>query len=213
MTSSPGHSSNNQGQIILGSKSFTRKMIIEEMGFVPIVRSADINEAAIGDRTADPADLVLQLGLAKAEALLPALKAEADRGELSTSWLLTGDQVVVHDGRILEKPADEDEVRRNIASYARSPCRTVGSAVLTDISTGQQFSGVDTAEIFFKEVPESVVTKLCGEGTVLQCAGGLMVEHPLVEPFIARIDGSMDSVMGLSKALVLELLEKHTQKA
>ena len=54
---------------------------------------------------------------------------------------------------------------------------------------------------------------MCGEGTVLQCAGGLMVEHPLVEPFIARIDGSMDSVMGLSKALVLKLLEKHKQKA
>lgn len=57
------------------------------------------------------------------------------------------------------------------------------------------------------------MTKLCGEGTVLQCAGGLMVEHPLVEPFIARIDGSMDSVMGLSKALVLKLLDKHKQKA
>lgn len=28
--------------------------------------------------------------------------------------------VVVHDGRILEKPADEDEVRRNIAGYAVS---------------------------------------------------------------------------------------------
>ena len=28
--------------------------------------------------------------------------------------------VVVHDGRVLEKPADEDEVRRNIAGYAVS---------------------------------------------------------------------------------------------
>ena len=28
--------------------------------------------------------------------------------------------VVVHDGRILEKPADEDEVRKNIAGYAVS---------------------------------------------------------------------------------------------
>lgn len=34
----------------------------------------------------------------------------------------------------------------------RSPCRTVGSAILTDIVTGAQVSGVDTAEIFFKEV-------------------------------------------------------------
>ena len=55
-------------------------------------RSADIDEASIGDRTADPADLVLQLGLAKAEALLPALKTEAESGALSTTLLLTGDQ-------------------------------------------------------------------------------------------------------------------------
>ena len=57
-------------------------------------RSADIDEAAIGDRTADPADLVLQLGLAKAEALLPGLKAEAGNGSLGAALLLTGDQGV-----------------------------------------------------------------------------------------------------------------------
>eukprot|EP00904_Undaria_pinnatifida_P012191 jgi/Undpi1/8101/HiC_scaffold_24.g10573.m1 len=171
MSSSAGE----RGPIILGSKSFTRRMIIEEMGFTPITRSADIDEAAIGDRTADPADLVLQLGLAKAEALVPGLKAEAKTGSLDTTLLLTGDQVVVHNGRILEKPADEDEVRRNIAGYA---------------------------------VPDSVVAQLCKEGTVLQCAGGLMVEHKLIQPYITNIDGTMDSVMGLSKTLVLELLAR-----
>lgn len=56
------------------------------------------------------------------------------------------------------------------------------------------------------QVPDSVVTKLCEEGTVLQCAGGLMVEHKLVQPYITNMDGTIDSVMGLSKALVLELL-------
>lgn len=63
---------------------------------------------------------MLQLGIAKAEALLPGLKAEAARGILGATMLLTGDQVVVHEGRILEKPADEDEVRKNVAGYAVS---------------------------------------------------------------------------------------------
>lgn len=61
---------------------------------------------------------MLELGLAKAKALLPALRAEAERGTLGSIYLLTADQVVVHEGRILEKPADEEEVRRNIAGYA-----------------------------------------------------------------------------------------------
>lgn len=59
---------------------------------VKLDRSADIDEAAIGDRTADPADLVLQVGLAKAEALLPGLKAEAENESLGATLLLTGDQ-------------------------------------------------------------------------------------------------------------------------
>lgn len=27
-----------RGQLVLGSKSFTRKMIVEEMGFTPVIR-------------------------------------------------------------------------------------------------------------------------------------------------------------------------------
>ena len=34
-----------------------------------------------------------------------------------------------------------------------------------------------------------------------------MVEHPLVEPHVQRIDGTIDSVMGLKKATVVRLLE------
>lgn len=38
---------------------------------------------------------------------------------------------MVHNGRILEKPADEDEVRRNIAGYA------VRTLVLGEVIVGQ----------------------------------------------------------------------------
>lgn len=35
-----------------------------------------------------------------------------------------------------------------------------------------------------------------------------MVEHEMVQPFILKIDGTIDSVMGLSKPLVLKLLDQ-----
>lgn len=69
---------------------------------------------------------MLELGAAKAKALLPVLEAEAKLGTLGSKYLLTADQVVVHEGRILEKPADENEVRRNIAGYAVSYSYTCG---------------------------------------------------------------------------------------
>jgi septum formation protein len=50
------------------------------------------------------------------------------------------------------------------------------------------------------------VDALIAEGEVFWCAGGLMVEHDLVAPHVARMQGSLDSVMGLAKALLLRLL-------
>lgn len=62
------------------------------------------------------------------------------------------------------------------------------------------------AQVYFKTFPDDLADKLIEEGSVLQCAGGLMVEHPLVAPHVERVVGSMDSVMGLSKQMMLHLL-------
>jgi predicted house-cleaning NTP pyrophosphatase (Maf/HAM1 superfamily) len=80
-------------------------------------RTADIDEQAIGDRASDPKELVLLLGREKAKALLPRLAG--DEALEGSRILLTGDQVVLHDGKVLEKPADLEEVRRNIHGYGK----------------------------------------------------------------------------------------------
>lgn len=76
--------------------------------------------------------------------------------------------------------------------------------MVTNISNGRVFEAVDTAKIHFSEIPDRVVEDLIKEGAVFRCAGGLMIEHALVEPLITSIEGSKDSVMGLSKKLVLK---------
>ena len=150
--------------------------------------------------------VVLALGLAKAAALLEGEQGETfkSRGDL----LLTADQVVVWNGQILEKPENEAEAREFIAGYGKAAPSTVGSCVVTDSATGQQWHAVDTATVHFKPIPEATVDQLLAEGEVYHCAGGLMVEHPLVAPHIERMEGEMDSIMGLRKATVEDLLEK-----
>lgn len=66
--------------------------------------SADIDEQAI--RHADPAALVTALAKAKAAAIEAKLRSAGHTDGL----LLTCDQVVVHEGEILEKPKDKEEV-------------------------------------------------------------------------------------------------------
>ncbi len=41
-------------------------------------------------------------------------------------------------------------------------------------------------KVYFKPIPEEVIERLVADGGCLACAGGLMIEHPLVQPYIAR---------------------------
>ena len=43
------------------------------------------------------------------------------------------------------------------------------------------------------------------------CAGGLMVEHPQCSPYIASVEGTMDSVMGIEPSLVHKLVQQVVQ--
>lgn len=192
-------------RIILGSGSVTRKMILTQSGYSYDMFKADIDERGLGDRSdaSKASELVLLLANAKADAIISNLPSR-----LIGRILLTADQVVVCKDSILEKPRDADQVREFIKMYATNPCRTVGSIVLTDTATGKRVSGVDTATINFREIPLDIVESLIEKGEVFQCAGGLMIEHPMIQPYIASVEGTMESVMGLSPNLLDSLMTK-----
>ncbi|KIZ04112.1 septum formation protein [Monoraphidium neglectum] len=223
--------------------------LAQAFGFSYDVRKADIDEKAI--RHDEPAQLVMALAHAKADAILTLLRSEAaaagpgDRpgagagasaddsvAEASTSggggaaaaggaaarpsFLITCDQVVVHEGLILEKPEDADQARAFIRGYARSPAQTVGSVLCTRLGGGSAGGGgggdvrigtVENCTILMDPLPEEAAEKLIEEGEVLWCAGGLMVEHPLVRPHVRGIEGGgEDSVMGLGREAVMRVL-------
>jgi len=190
--------------LIMGSGSASRRAILSAAGYTFEVCKADIDERGLGDRSSgDKArELVLLLGNAKADAII---KANADRKE---GVLLTADQVVVCRNRILEKPLDESEAREYMGWYGEHPCSTVGSIVLTDLATGRRVSGIDSCKISFNPIPPDVVSSLIEEGEVFYCAGGLMIEHPKVQPYIREVQGSMESVMGLCPTLLSSLLKQ-----
>lgn len=211
--------------LLLGSASFTRKLILKEMGvpFSKFVRPID--EKALGDRSenAPPRELVLLLANAKMDRLVEELTAN-DPDDLpqsdSKEWVvLTGDQVVTCGGKILEKPESVEEAKGFVAGYATNPPSTVGSVVLYHHPSGIRVDGVDTATIHFNKETlggdgsSVLIDSLIREGEpVMSCAGGLMIEHPLTQHHVDRIDGTEDSVMGLSKDLVTRLLTELSEQ-
>lgn len=187
-------------RMILGSSSPRRKQILKELGFEFEVIAPNIDEKAI--RNDDPARLVLALANAKADAVLAKISEPA--------IIITSDQVVSFNDAILEKPEDTEEAKRMLRSYANQTIKTVTSVVVTNSLTNQRFSGVDTAAIDLKKIPEEALEEIVQNknADILNRAGGFVINHPLVTPFIERVHGEVESIIGLPKALTQKLLSK-----
>eukprot|EP00934_Nitzschia_sp_Nitz4_P006477 Nitzschia sp. Nitz4//scaffold90_size81538//31355//32050//NITZ4_005318-RA/size81538-processed-gene-0.48-mRNA-1//-1//CDS//3329560008//6467//frame0 len=211
--------------MLMGSASFSRKIVLKEMG-VPFHKVVyPIDEKALGDRSSSsPEELVQLLAQAKMDHLFSQLPTDPIivNSEQKEWVAMTADQVVTCDGTILEKPESVEEAKafNKMYMFKASPA-TVGSCVFRHYPSGVQVSGIDIATIHYKQVDEEQAEKAANEmidnfieqgEPILSCAGAIMIEHPLTKQHLLRIDGTEDSVMGLSKALVLKLFKELAEK-
>jgi septum formation protein len=185
-------------KIILGSQSHGRKKILGKMGYEFDVMPADIDEKAI--RFDDPVKLTLTLANAKADALLPRIKESV--------ILITSDQVVVCNGKILEKPSDENEAREYLEMYAKYPAETVTSVAVINTGSGMRADGTDIAKIWLTAIPEGVISQYILTRDPFLHAGAFDHEYPLVAKYVSRIEGEPESITGLPKRLTEELIER-----
>ncbi|KAK8481751.1 hypothetical protein V6N11_073741 [Hibiscus sabdariffa] len=217
---------NSQFKIILGSSSMPRRKILAEMGYEFTLMSADIDEKAV--RKEKPEDLVMALAAAKADAILQRLPVGDYVKEAEPTLLITSDQVVVHEGVIREKPANAEEAREFLKGYSGGHAATVGSVLVTNLKTGFRKGDWDRVESFSRsalcmtrklpgsmliqlsalECDDEVIEKLIEEGNVLHVAGGLLIENPSIKPYVKQVVGTIDSVMGLPKALTDKLIKE-----
>lgn len=186
-------------KIILGSASPRRAEILKELGFEFEVAKADIDEKSI--RSNDPKELSLALAKAKAENLRKSLSPQ-------DAILITADQVVVCNGEIREKPASTAEARSWLESYAKYPAQCVNALAVTDLQTGRQFVDNDISTIYFKPIPKEVIEQILTGRQILDCAGAFTERHPLLKPYVDRIEGDPYGPMGVPRDLLLKLLKR-----
>ncbi|KAL1353708.1 uncharacterized protein LOC107472276 isoform X5 [Arachis duranensis] len=221
-------------KIILGSSSVARRKILSEMGYEFTKMTADIDEKSIRKET--PEELVMALAEAKANAIIsklqttsnqervdePMILIAADTAEAilqklpvddylkdaEPTLLITCDQVVVYDGVVREKPSSKEEAQQFLKDYSGGHAATVSSVLVTNLKTGFRKGEWDRVDIYFNEIPDEIIEKLVDEGVTLNVAGGLLIEHPSILPFVREVVGTTDSVMGLPKAVTERLLKE-----
>ncbi len=188
-------------KIILGSQSKGRKRMLEEMGVSFEVMPANIEEKAI--RFEDPKELVLAIARAKTDALKSKI--------FEPAILITSDQIVVWQGRIREKPENEKEAREFLEGYNIHPAETVGAVVVTNLETGKQAEGVDTAKVHFSPFSEDEIDCLVADEQIFNFAGGFTIDGERWVSHIREIEGTRDSVIGLPKDLTRRLICEVTE--
>lgn len=184
-------------KIVLGSASVNRRQLMRELRLPFKTIEPNIDEKAI--RSDDPAKLCMTLARAKNEAL----KVKVDNSTI----LITADQVVLCNGQIREKPANKEEAREFLKSYARYPAMTYSAVAVLNTSNNLFAEGIDFASVTFKEIPDDVIDEFIEKGSGFKNAGGFSIEDKLLAPYIKDIDGAPDSVLGLPQSLLWELME------
>ena len=183
-------------RIVLASQSPSRAGILRCAGVEPLIAPADVDEAAIqaGLACASPAEIVIALAKAKAEAIAPAYPDDV---------VIGGDSMLLLDGELQGKPHTENAtVERWHAQAGRHAELLTGHCLIV---AGQAYTEAATTGIDFARASEADIASYAATGEPWKCAGAFTLEA-LGGWFIDRIDGDPSSVIGLSLPVVRRAL-------
>ena len=159
--------------MILASQSPRRIELMREAGYDIRVIPADIDETPFDDEA--PLTLVERLARAKAAAVAAE---HADPSELT----IAADTIVTFDGKILGKPANEDEARTMLHELsgrthqvATGVC-IVRSGDVTAPHAAESLSFVDVTDVTFYELTDEQIERYVASGEPMDKAGAYGIQ-------------------------------------
>ena len=177
--------------LILASQSPRRQELLRHAGISFLVRPAQVEERRLPGEDAHA--YARRLARAKAEAVSAAPE----------DVVLGADTVVVADGEILGKPADEADARRMLRLLSGREhqvitgiCLRRGDQIITD---------AETTSVRFVALTDNEIRDYVASGEPLDKAGAYAIQG-LASKFIDRLAGCYANVVGLPLALVWKYL-------
>jgi septum formation protein len=171
-------------KIVLASESQSRKRAMDVLGIAYEVCPSAIDEKAIRD--SDPIALTKKLAEAKAWKV-------AER--FTDAVVVSGDAVVTKDGKIFEKPRDNDEAMQFLRELSGSSFQMVTSLAVVRTDTRKMLSTVESSDIKFRELVDNEIFDYVVRYPVLKCAGAFDSEGVL--RFAESVSGSLNFITGI----------------
>ncbi|WP_321973537.1 Maf family protein [Paratractidigestivibacter sp.] len=183
--------------MILASQSPRRRQLLEELGYTLAILPADIDEAPQPSET--PVELVCRLAEQKAEA---SRLLATERGLVDADGLLVAADTIVWDdeGRVLGKPADEEDARRMLRALAgrihhvSTGCCAV--ALGDGLAAKKRASFVETTDVEFWPLNDAQIDVYIASGEPMDKAGAYGIQGK-GRVLVRGIRGDYFSVVGL----------------
>ena len=193
--------------IILGSASPRRRELLAQIGAEFEVRVSNKEEVYHSNV---PEEIVKELALMKAENVAEELAEENPAGAVKSTVVIGADTIVVQDGKILGKPADEEDAFRMLKSLqGRAHEVFTGVAVLCckegKIQTVR--SHAVKTEVYVHEMTEDEIRGYIATGEPSDKAGSYGIQGAFAK-YIDRIDGDYYNVVGLPVSFVYQTLKE-----
>ena len=181
--------------IILASASPRRRELLDRMGLTFTVRTADHDETM--DLSADPEAEVRRVSELKARAV--------ERLCGKDDLIIAADTIVVCQGKILGKPADEAEAYRMLRLLSGREHRVItGLCVLKD---GISYCHSEVTHLRFVELTDQQIRAYIATGEPMDKAGAYGIQGK-ASVFVPGIRGDYYNVMGLPVCALAQILEK-----
>ena len=184
--------------IILASNSPRRRELLSGLGLDYEVRTLPGIDESYPD-TLQGEEIPVYISSKKASAYLDALK--------DNELLITADTIVWLDGRVLGKPADEDEARQMLRDLSGKTHQVITGVTLATTTFQKSFASV--SQVTFASLTEEEISYYVTHYHPMDKAGSYGVQEWIGFIGVERIEGSYFNVMGLPvQRLYTELKEK-----
>lgn len=183
-------------RLILASQSPRRRELLASIGLEFDVMPSDIPEVR-GDGES-PEEYVARLSREKASVIA---ERHQDR------WIVAADTTVLYGDELLEKPADEADARRMLATIAGRTHTVYSGVTLMNHDRGYRETRVAESEVRMIAMTDAEIAWYAATGEPLDKAGAYAVQG-IGSMFIDSIHGSYTNVVGLPLALLYEMLKR-----
>ena len=170
--------------------------MLKAAGFDVVVRPSDVDELTEG---LAPRDLVIANAERKTRPVAATL-----RGDL----VLGADTVVVLDGEILGKPRDRSHAAEMLGRLSGRVHEVLTGVCLVRGGSKNVCLFVESTCVSFRSLDEAMINSYLAEIDPLDKAGSYAAQEDQGR-LIERIEGSLENVIGLPVARVMEVLRQH----